>query len=82
MAGNGCGSVGRAVASDTKGPRFESNYREIYTLLSATVKYENKEMKEARNGPIRKGKRQLKKRRGKTIKNISKFRKLCHSHPA
>ena len=32
--GNGCGSVGRAVASDTRGPRFESSHRQkfIYTL--------------------------------------------------
>ena len=24
--GSGCGSVGRAVASDTRGPRFESSH--------------------------------------------------------
>ena len=26
--GSGCGSVGRAVASDTRGPRFESSHRQ------------------------------------------------------
>ena len=32
--GSGCGSVGRAVASDTRGPRFESSHRQkiIYIL--------------------------------------------------
>ena len=28
--GNGCGSVGRAVASDTRGPRFESSHRQKF----------------------------------------------------
>ena len=27
---SGCGSVGRAVASDTRGPRFESNHRQKF----------------------------------------------------
>ena len=27
--GSGCGSVGRAVPSDTRGPRFESSHRQI-----------------------------------------------------
>ena len=32
--GIGCGSVGRAVASDTRGPRFESSHRQtLYYLL-------------------------------------------------
>ena len=26
QSGSGCGSVGRAVASDTRGPRFESSH--------------------------------------------------------
>ena len=26
--GSGCGSVGRAVASDTRGPQFESSHRQ------------------------------------------------------
>ena len=32
--GSGCGSVGRAVASDTRGPRFESSHQQkfIYKL--------------------------------------------------
>ena len=27
MLGSGCGSVGREVASDTRGPRFESRHQ-------------------------------------------------------
>ena len=27
VLGSGCGSVGRAVASDTRGPRFESHHQ-------------------------------------------------------
>ena len=40
--GSGGGSVGRAVASEAKGPRFESSYRQIILsdicLLSAVLK--------------------------------------------
>ena len=39
--GSGCGSVGRAVASDYRGPRFESKHWQhfmyIEHLLSSTV---------------------------------------------
>ena len=53
--GSGCGAVGRAVASDTRGPGFESSHRQlllnIYLLLTVCRKDENKE-KEARNGPF------------------------------
>ena len=58
--GSGCGSVGRAVASDTRGQRFESSHQQkfIYILnicLLSTVyrKDENKE-KEAGKGPFKK----------------------------
>ena len=55
--GSGCGAVGRAVASDTRGPRFESSHRQlllnIYLLLTVCRKDENKE-KEAGNGPFKK----------------------------
>ena len=57
-SGSGCGAVGRAVASKTRGPRFESSHQQkfIYILnicLLSTVyrKDENKE-KEAGNGPF------------------------------
>ena len=30
--GSGCGSVGRAVAFDTRGPRFESSHRQKFIL--------------------------------------------------
>ena len=58
QVGSGCGSVGKAVASDTRGLRFESSHRQkfIYILnicLLSTVywKDENKE-KEAGDGPF------------------------------
>ena len=37
--GSGCGSVGRAVASDGRGPRFESSHRQndIEQCLLSTV---------------------------------------------
>ena len=33
VLGSGCGSVGRAVASDTRDPRFESSHRQIYIYI-------------------------------------------------
>ena len=58
MSGSGCGSVGRAVAFKTRGPRFESSHQQkfIYILnicFLSTVywKEENKE-KEAGDGPF------------------------------
>ena len=33
-SGSGCGSVGRATASDTRDPRFESNHRQtLHTFI-------------------------------------------------
>ena len=53
--GSGCATVGRAVASDTRGPGFESSHRQlllnIYLLLTVCGKDENKE-KEAGNDPF------------------------------
>ena len=57
--GSGCGSVGRAVASDTRGPRFESSHRQkfinIEQLLYAVncvLKRRKIKEKEAGNGPF------------------------------
>ena len=36
--GSGCGSVGRAVASDTRGPRFESSHRQNLFVTSTVLK--------------------------------------------
>ena len=49
-SGSGCGSVGRVVASDTRGPRFESSHF-ILNILSCQLysKDENQE-KKAGNG--------------------------------
>ena len=51
---SGCGSVGRAVASDTRDPRFKPRHRKsfIYQIIYQLYhrKDENKE-KEAGNGP-------------------------------
>ena len=30
--GSGCGSIGRAVASDTRGPQFKSSHRQKFIL--------------------------------------------------
>ena len=55
--GGGCGSVGRVVASDTRGPRFKSShwqkfiYIEHLFTVNCELKRRNKE-KEAGNGPF------------------------------
>ena len=53
--GSGCGAVGRVVACNTRGPRFESCHRQlllnIYLLLTVCRKDENKE-KRGREWPI------------------------------
>ena len=38
LMGSGCGAVGRAVASDTRGPRFESSHRQNLYVLSSVLK--------------------------------------------
>ena len=43
IKGSGCDAVGRAVASDTRGPRFESSHRQIYMYYQLYWKDENKE---------------------------------------
>ena len=48
--GSGGGSVGRAVASNTRDPRFESRHRQSFIYQLYIRKDENKE-KEAGNGP-------------------------------
>ena len=57
VLGQWCGAVGRAVASNSRGPRFESSHRQIllniYLLLTVSRKDENKE-KEAGNGTFKK----------------------------
>ena len=55
--GSGCGAVGRAVASATRGPGFDSSHRQLllssYLLLTVCRKDKNKE-KETGNGPFKK----------------------------
>ena len=55
MKGSGCGSVGRAVASDTRGLQLKYYHRQIlyWTFVSSKLywKDKNKE-KEAGNGPF------------------------------
>ena len=56
VLGSGCGSVGRAVASNSRGPLFVSSHRQKYILNINCQLYwkdENKE-KEAGNGPFKK----------------------------
>ena len=70
MVGSGCGSVGRAVASNTRGPRFESSHRQKKLYIYWTFVYcqlcieKTKKEKEAGNGPF------LKKLRCGKDKNI------------
>ena len=68
--GSGCGSVGRAVDSDSKGPWFESSHQQKFILKIYCQLYwkdENKE-KEAGNGPFLK---KLRLRNSKLGSNIS-----------
>ena len=53
--GRGCGSVGRAVAPNTRDARFETGHRQnfIYLLNNKTIK-ETKIKEEAGNGPSKK----------------------------
>ena len=53
--GSGCGAVGRAVASYTRGPRFESSHRQKFIEHLFTVNCIEKtkiKKKEAGNGPF------------------------------
>ena len=53
VVGSGCGSVGRVVASDAKGPRFESSHRQtlISDIYLYTVNYiEKTKIKKKRPG--------------------------------
>ena len=49
FVGSGCGAVGRAVASDTRGPPFESSHQQNLYELSTVLKIKKKE---AGKGPI------------------------------
>ena len=50
--GSGCVSVGRAVASDTRGPRFESSHWQIFIsdIYLFTVCIEKMKIKKKRPG--------------------------------
>ena len=54
--GGGCGTVGRVVVSDIKGPLFESNlwYNFIMNILLFTVEKTKIKKKEAGNGQFEK----------------------------
>ena len=62
----GCGSVGRAVASDTIGLQVESSHRQILFAIKCIEKNENKQ-KEAVIGPLFLKKRIKFKTRGTAI---------------
>ena len=44
--GSGCDSVGRAVASDSRGPRFESSHRQKFIFIVFCKLYWKDENKE------------------------------------
>ena len=50
--GSGCGSVGRAVASYTRGPRFNSSHRRNFIHIFIINCIEKTEKREADNGPF------------------------------
>ena len=57
LKGSGCGSVSRAVASDSRGPRFESRHRQKFKLNIFTVSCVERtkiKKKEAGKGPFKK----------------------------
>ena len=57
LRGSGCGSVGRAVASDTRDPRLESRHWQTLIKHLFTVNCVEKtktKKKEAGNGPFKK----------------------------
>ena len=43
--GSGCGSVGKAVASDTRGTWFESSYGRNFIMYTENCRKEEKEKK-------------------------------------
>ena len=77
--GSGCGAVGRAVASKTRGPGFKYNHRQlllnIYLLLTVCRKEENKE-KRGRDLPIfKKEKKKWRRRKRRNWKRIERMKK-------
>ena len=53
--GSGCGSVGRVVAANSRGPRLESSHLQknyIEYLLSTVLKRRKNKEKEAGDGPF------------------------------
>ena len=55
--GSGCGSVGRAVASNTRGPRFKSSHRQKFInieqlLYTINCVLKRRKIKKKRPGPI------------------------------
>ena len=58
IQGSGCGSVGSAVASDTRGPQFESSHWQKfiyilnYCLLSTVYRKDENKEKRGRGWPI------------------------------
>ena len=55
--GSGCGSVGRAVTANSRGPRFESSHWQHFILNIYCQLYwkEENKVKEAENGPLKNG---------------------------
>ena len=53
--GSGCGSVGRAVAFDTRGPRFDSSHQQNFIehlFIINCIEKTKINKKEAGNGPL------------------------------
>ena len=53
MLGCGCGTVGRAVASDTRDPRFASQYWQKFICQTNNIEKTKNKEKEAGIGALR-----------------------------
>ena len=79
--GSGCGLVGRAVASYTRGPRFESSHRQknVYILnnclLSTVYRKDENNEKEAGNGTFKKNNLP----ENKKSRHVLFLQKLCYT---
>ena len=50
--GSGCGAVGRAVASNSRGPRFESSHRQKFIEHLLSTVFKRRKEKRGREWPM------------------------------
>ena len=74
--GSGCGSVGRAVASDTRCPQFESSHQQKFINIEQLLYTVNCVLKRRKIKKKRPGMAHLKKRRFLNIQTFSSLPKV------